>query len=413
MRSIARIGMLGALFVVLGFAGWRITHLMRADAALASDNAEVALQWIPAHPEALLKRAESRLADKRADAAAQAARQLLRVSPTDGRGYRVLAQIAERRDQHELARKLFTIAARRAPRDLIARAWLAQDALERGAPAEALVQIDHVLTLSPQKGSAIFPVMVKLAANPEFADALAITMRRPPVWRSGMLTALQRAAGDDRVAAAQVLSALERKGGFNAAETDAWTESLIREGRWGEAYARWASPLVASGKPLPLLFNGNFATQSNGNGFDWRMAPTAGVIIDFEPGRGNGRSLHARFLGRRVAGAFLEHRLLLAPGQYQLRVRQRADALISDLGLSWSLTCEGTRSLLATSEPIEGTRSWQSIKVEFSVPPQQCAGQWLRLGNAGVSGAGQLVSGDLWVEEATLQGLGKPSDEHE
>lgn len=406
MSRPARIGLLGALLAVLTFAGWRITHLMRADAALGNGGADAALSVLPTHPDGLLKRAESQLAQKHLDAAAVTARQLLMASPADGRAYRVLAQVAEVGGQKAQARKLFAIAARRAPRDLAAHAWLAQDALERGAPDEALLQIDHVLTLSPGTGATVFPVLVKLSADPGFADALAEVLRRPPAWRTGMLDTLQRVPAVDREAAGQVLSALQRKGGFEDQESRDWINSLLLEGRWGEAYARWASRITASGKPLPLLFNGDFAREPDGDGFDWLVPETPGVILEFEPGTGEGRFLHVRFLGRRMVGAFLEHRLLLPPGNYELDVRQRAEALRSDRGVDWTVSCEGATDPQAGSEMLDGTRGWQSLSVPFTVPAHDCPGQWVRMGNSGAKGAGQLVSGELWIQMATIRKSG-------
>ncbi len=58
------------------------------------------------------------------------ARRQLQAAPVDGRGYRVLAQVAVARGQMPRALQLYKIAAKRSPRDVAARAWLAQHALE-------------------------------------------------------------------------------------------------------------------------------------------------------------------------------------------------------------------------------------------------------------------------------------------
>ena len=396
--------LLAVLLLAAVFAGWRILGLKQAEAALAGGDVAGALRWRPDHAEALLRQAETQLKAKDPGAAAASARRLLQAAPMDGRGYRVLAQVALAEGRKDEARTLYRIAARRAPRDLPARAWLAEDALERNDPADALVQIDAVLTLSPRTGATVFPVLAQLAADPAFADALADLLRRGPAWRAGMLAALHKAKPEDRQAADQVLDALQRKGGFTPEETSAWIEALLREGRWGQAHARWAAPLVAGGKPLPLLFNGDFAQDPSGTGFDWRLPATPGVIVTFEPDQGDGRALRARFLGRRVAGAFLEHRLLLAPGHYRLRHRLRIDALRSDNGLAWRVACEGQAAALAQGNPISGSRGWHAVELEFTVPAQDCPGQWLRLGNAGATRAGQLVNGDLWLAAAVVEG---------
>lgn len=397
---------LASLLLLSAFAGWRITRGMVADASLAAGDVDRALRWQPENPDALLQKAERELVAGRYVEAAKFAKRLLKVTPVDGRGYRVLAEVADAGGRKNKARELFNIAARRAPRDVSARAWLAQDALERDDSLTALRHIDNVLTLSPAAGAGVFPVLVTLAADPEFADALAQLLRRPPPWREGMLATLRNADGAQRVAAERVLLGLQGKGGFDAAETAAWTQSLLDQGRWGEAYARWASPIIAAGRPLPLLYNGDFSGELTEGGFDWLMPTTPGVLLELEPSSGSARIMHARFLGRRMTGSFLQHRLLLAPGAYQLHVRQRMDALRSDNGLQWTLECEGsTTEPLARTPPLAGTQVWKTVELRFEVAPSDCVGQWLRLGNAGAAGAGQLVSGDLWLDTVVIRGL--------
>ena len=393
------------LVVILAIgAAWRIVIIILGDAALQRGDVDSALRWQPNRPEALLQRAEALQATHQLKAASDAASLLLKVEPSNGRAYRVLAQVAASGGDKARARALYATAARLAPRDLTARAWLAQDAMERADFDDALIQIDQVLILAPRAQATVFPVLVQLSADPVFADALVEVLRNEPPWRAGMLTALRAAKGESRDGAARVFGALQRKGGFATDEIEAWTESLMREGRWGEAYARWAAPLVAMGRPIPLLYNGDFESESTGTGFDWRQPATPGLIRDYESGIGTGRAVHLRFLGRRVVGVFLEHALLLPPGQYVMRVNQRTGALRSDYGLQWAVTCADDAAMkLASSKLADGSRSWNVVEVSFSVPAGgDCMGQWLRLANAGASGAGQLASGDVWIDSVTI-----------
>lgn len=400
-----RLAVAALVLAALVVAGWRTFTHMRADAAVMRGDFATALEWRPQHPEALLGQATHALKAGDLDAAAAAARKVLQVEPAEGRGYRVLAQVAAARKQPDQARALYRIAVRRAPRDLPSRAWLAQDALERGAPAEALVQVDQVLTLSPATGASVFPVLVQLAGDPGFADALAQTLSRRPRWRAGMLHALQHPSRGDPASADAVLAALQRHGGLDEEETAAWIESLLRDGRWGEAHARWAAPLVAAGTPLPLLYNGDFAQRPSGQGFDWRTPTVAGVILDFEAAPSGGRAAHLRFLGRRIAGPVLEHPLLLPPGRYRLDYRRRLAGLRSDNGLEWTVQCaEKGGAQLARSPALDGTRDWQTESMAFTVPATGCSGQWLRLGNAGQARAGQLISGEAWIGSLAVHG---------
>ena len=210
MSGNVRLAFLGGLLVLLALAGWRIVETMQADAAIDRSDPRTALRWRPENPQALLLQAEAKLAARDLGAAEALARRQLQAAPVDGRGYRVLAQVAAARGQPDRAHTLFRIAARRAPRDVPARAWLAQYALEQGRPAEALTQIDAVLTLSPGAGRRIYPVLVQLAADPTFATVLADTLAKRPVWRNGMLKALRAPKGGDPVAADRVLAVLQR-----------------------------------------------------------------------------------------------------------------------------------------------------------------------------------------------------------
>lgn len=388
----------GVVLLALLFAGWQTFTQMRADAALRQGDVATALRWRPQHPGALLGLGMQKLAAGDLDGATDAARRLLQVEPANGRGYRVLAQVAAARQQPDQARALFRIAARRAPRDLPSRAWLAQDALERGDLPEALAQVDQVLTLSPGSAASVFPVLVQLSGDPGFADALAATLATRPSWRAGLLSALRHPAKGNPTNADAVLAALQRRGGLDAEESAAWIESLLRDGRWSEAHARWAGPRVAAGEPLPLLYNGDFAQPPSGQGFDWRQPAVAGAILELEQAPSGGRAVHARFLGRRIAGPLLEHALLLAPGDYRLSFRRRLEGLRSDNGLQWTVACAGQGgAVLGRSQPLNGSRGWQAEDLDFRVPAEGCSGQWLRFGNAGQAQAGQLVGGDAWM----------------
>ena len=397
MNRIMRGGLLLGVVVLTALAAWHIVGIMRSDAALDRGDPAAALQWRPDNPEALLRLATTRLAAGDAKGTEALARRLLASAPADGRGYRLLAQIAEARGDQARAATLYVIAVRRAPRDLQARAWLAQRALAAGDYKTALEHVDRVLRMSPSSQARLFPVLTQLAADPVFADALAEALGSHPSWRDGMLATLHAADNKAPQAADHVLAGLQRRNDLDAASTQAWIEALIRQGRWGEAFARWAAPHVKSGRPLPLLFNGDFSSQPQGAGFDWRVPSVAGVLVSIEP-LDQGGMLHLRFLGRRVAGGpVASHALVLAPGTYRLEWRERMDALRALEGMAWRLTCAGQPQALAQAEPGLGSRPWRAQVLVFTVPTGGCSGQWLQLAGVGSADAGQVIIGDLWV----------------
>jgi tetratricopeptide (TPR) repeat protein len=131
VRSRSQGLIVAALCAIALFAAWRIVSLAIADFYADSDPAR-ALQWRPAHPDALLMLAEKNVAGRKFDAAEALAKRALAANPLDGRAYRVLADAASARGDRKRQQTLIALAVQHAPRDIAARAWAAQIALERG-----------------------------------------------------------------------------------------------------------------------------------------------------------------------------------------------------------------------------------------------------------------------------------------
>ena len=402
MNRIVRLSLLFGVAVLAVVSASSILAIMRSDAALGRDDPAAALRARPYNPEALMQLAGERLTAGDMSQVEALAKRLLASSPADGRGYRLLAQVSESRGQQARAAELYAIAVRRAPRDLQARAWLAQRALTVGDYPAALVHIDQVLRTSSGSHSRLFPVLTQLAGDSSFADALAETMASHPQWRAGFLAALLDPGKGNPQAADLVLASLQRRNDLDAASMQAWIEALMRGGRWGSAFARWAGPHVRSGRALPLLFNGDFTSVPEGSGFDWRLPAVAGVLVSIEPS-GSAGMLHLRFLGRRVPGGpIASHALMLAPGEYRLTWRERMDSMRAGNGMAWRILCDGQSQALAESEALIGTRPWRDQALAFTVPANDCNGQWLQFAGVGDTGAGQIASGDAWAAAMEL-----------
>lgn len=405
MRQSLRYLVLAAVGMAALFAGWRVVGQMQAERYASSDPAR-ALRWRPADPTALLALAERQLAEGDAAAARATATRLLEREPLQGQAFRILAAASERDGDQVRALQLYRIAARRAPRDQAARAWLARHFLQRGDYPQALAHIDVLLRVAPRRADRVHSALVQLAQDAAFAQALAQSLRGDPPWRAGVLAALRHPKTGNPLAAGRVMQALQDKGGLTADEYSRWLDSLIAQGQWGEAYARWAGSALKQDGRLPLLYNGDFALEPSETGFDWRRRRVPGVLLELEAsGKGNARVAHVQFLGRRVPDAGLEQALLLEPGRYRLLLRARARALRSELGLQWWIACAGPAAVVARSEALQGSFDWREVETEVVVPASGCPGQWLRLMNPVPSGAGQQVAGELWVSGFTLERL--------
>lgn len=403
MKHGPRIAVGVGVLLFVAFAGWRIVSLMKAERHAQTAPAR-AMEWRAHDPRALMALAELRLQQGDPEGAASAARQLLAREPLYGEAFRVLAEVADKAGRRDEALSLYTIAARRAPRDIQARAWLTQRYLEQGDHPAAIDQMDRILRMAPLRGKTVYPILVQLAADSGFAEALARKLMQSPPWRPALLSALQHPVSGSPVAAGRVMQALQAAGGMSAEEHAIWMDSLMAQGRWGEAYARWADKAVLRDGRLPLAYNGDFSHVPTNAGFDWRMRKVPGVLLRFEQATGaNGTAAYLKFLNRRVPHAGLEHPLMLQPGRYTLRMRMRAQSMRSELGLQWQVACTGPGGLAGRSGPVEGSHVWQLSSMEVTIPAEGCAGQWFRLVNLVESGAAQRVSGELWIDDVAVR----------
>ncbi len=389
-----------AMVPVLAFcalAAWRITGWMVAEHESQVDPTQQ-LAWHANDPDAPLALAEQQLAAGQNVDAAASARTVLAHEPLQGRAFAILAAAVDAAGDRAGAARLYAIAERRAPRDVSTRAWLTQRDLEQGDYAAAMQQIDKLLRLAPERGPALYPVLAQLVAVPRFADALANTLRADPPWRPAMIAAFRNPKTGDPDATSAILQALQKQGGLTPDEYRSWLDSLITSGRWGEAYARWATDVPKPGGRLPLVYNGDFAGVPSGIGFDWHLPRTPGVMVQFEPVPGApGQAAHMRFLDQMAGSGGLEQPMVLFPGNWRLSMRVRPVALDSALGLQWIIVCAGPGGVIARTDPINGSQDWTDAGVDFTVPSSGCPGQWLRLVNPVQGGAGQRVSGELWT----------------
>lgn len=385
---------------LLAWLGWQVWRAIAADQAADRQQWTQALQWRPLQPRAVLGAADAAMGQDRLDQAAASLRTLVAQEPLEGGAYRRLAQIAARRGEAAASERLYAVAVRRGPRDLPARAWAIQHALEQGRTAEALSHVDALLRLSPRQGEVLLPLLAQMAVEPAFAQSLADTLEAGVPWRTAMLRQLTASDGQ---AAGLVLGAMHRHRPLPSEEFDQWIGWLMERGQWSEAYGYWAGRAAQEGGRLPLAYNGDFGRMPANTGFDWRLRASPGTTTRFEPDVRGGHVARLEFGGRSVERAELELPLLLGPGDYRLQLRQRAARLRSEQGLQWQLSCAQGGAPIATIDGIDGSFDWRQASASFTVPSTGCAGQWLRLVNPLPKGRAQHVAGQLWIDDVQVE----------
>ena len=400
---------LWAVLVLLAFAAWRVASLGLAD-HYATSNPERALFWRADHPQALLRAAELAAQDPaRADEAADFARRALRADPLDGRPYRVLAQLAVDAGDEARAAELYGIAARRAPRDRPAHAWLLDHHLRNARPAEALAHLDTLLRVQPDLFGRFEPLLLALASAPPVHGPLAEALATQPPWRAAFLR-LAASKATDLDAVAPLFEAVRRsEGGLAASELGPWLDRLVREGRVGQAYLIWAANLPPERQTtLGNVFNGGFEYEPLPVGFDWRFGRVPGARISrLAAPDGQGLALRVAFEDRRVPFNHLRQMLALPPGEYRLSLRARPDSLRTERGLVWEISCVSGGKPLAATEPLRGHGDWRELAVDFTVP-EGCAGQWLALRLPARIPAEQRIGGRAWFDDLRIRRLPSP-----
>ncbi|MEN1959475.1 hypothetical protein WCE41_03910 [Luteimonas sp. MJ246] len=349
-----------------------------------------------------LAAAEAALREGDASRAAAIARSVLEREPARGRAFGILARAQDDGADPEAVRIRYQVAARRAPRDPGVRGWLATHALESGDYPAAVDHLDALITVAPAQRKALLDLISQLAQDSDFADALANHLVQRPLWRTPILRAAAASALPD--AADNLHGALREQGGLQDEEIARWINGMLRDGRWGSAYARWVSGLEGEPGRLPVPWNGDFGRPPSSAGFDWHLRRTPGVLFDRIDLAGGGHAARLRFLGRPVARPGLEVPLLLGPGEHVLGLRARTNALRSDQGLEWTLTCSDGRTRIAQGARIRQSREWTPLELRFTVPEgEACEGQWLRLANPAPRGVAQTLRGELHLADIVIR----------
>lgn len=383
--SVTRWLLFAALLAALAFTGVRLVATRGDTAAITADLAKA--------------RAQLRAGDNQS--AAAIARSVLAREPAQGRAFGILAAALAGEGSADDVRQRYQAAVRRAPRDLHVRGWLATRALEVGDYATAIDHLDAMLSVASRSHRELLPMLAQLSQDPAFAEALASHLARHPRWRTAILNSVANAGLPD--AADNLHGALRAQGRLAPDEVARWIDGMLKDGRWGSAYARWVSGLDVVPERLPVPWNGDFARTPTSSGFDWRLRRTNGVVFDRIALPGGAHAARFAFLGRPVANVGLEHPLLLAPGRHLLTLRARTRGLHSDQGLEWTLTCGDGRTRIAQGARVREARDWTTLELPLEVPAHDgCEGQWLRLVNPAPRGVAQVLRGELHVTDVTI-----------
>ncbi len=111
------------------------------------------------------------------------AQQLLQNRPLDNRSLRLLAFVAEKRQNYQQAKLLMQLAVERSKADAVANAWLIEAHLTERNWDAALVHLDAGLRIYGPLLSALSPAVLFVSQNPTGAEALSERLKENPPWK--------------------------------------------------------------------------------------------------------------------------------------------------------------------------------------------------------------------------------------
>lgn len=324
--------------------------------------------------------------------------------PLNARAFSLLGHLSQNDVKTEA---LMAAAVRRSLHQRAAAYWMMQWSYEKGNFRGALRYADILLRTRPQAIQSVMPVLGKIAELEEGRGELKELLATAPPWRAAFFSHLPMAIQDARTPLNLLLGLSSTSIPPSIADIRSYVSFLIEHKFYDLAYYVWLqflTPAQLSGAGQP--FNGGFEAASSGLPFDWTFAETAGTAVRMMQPKPGVPDQHAMFLefgpGRVDFRRDVRQMILLAPGQYQFRGRQKLD-VASQRGLKWEIRCTDGNAIGA-SPLAKGTRlKWEQFTFSFSVPEQGCPAQYVQLNFDARSESERFISGTVWYDDLQIE----------
>jgi hypothetical protein len=333
-------------------------------------------------------------------AAEALAKQALRRDPFQSRSLALMAALRQDAGDKAGALRLMTAASALDHRNDVVDYWFLNHSIETRQYDMAAHYADALLrreveTLGPQ----VFPSLLAAMNDRSMMDAVSKRLTARPRWRMPFLL-FASSRVQDPFALFPIYSAMKGAGAPPTnQELGTYFQRLIAAKRFDEAYLSWVlflpDDIVAK---LDNIYDGDFESWPETPPFGWALG---GVRASIEPSSGYGRDGSALRVDYEGVGLpkLPNQLLLLTPGEYRFTGLELTANPESADRMEWSLTCDGTASLLP-SRPIHDTKGqWKAFSAVFRVP-DGCKGQVLEL--KPIPGS-QRQSVEVWFDHLSIR----------
>ena len=265
------------------------------------------------------------------------------------------------------ADRAFSAAFSRNPRNVPARLWLANRAIETGEVDRAIELVSRLFAIVPEQGNAYTDAMAYMANLPGGVEGIQKQLGSgdaPPSWASTVVARINALAPD--------LDQLVSLNRITPSTQASFISRVISERGVAAGFLAWLNfaPQV-SGETFQWPYDGTFEGKAGPPPFNWR---SGGDLVEFAEGGG----LNVSYLGRGQP-VLLEQTMLLAPGKYTLASAISGDASAGGGGLGWAIVCDGVPRELGRVVMRELSPRAARITFDFEVPQTECSAQRLIL----------------------------------
>lgn len=334
---------------------------------------ELALTLMPSLAPALATQADRlivegargpRPADQMAEARVLAQR-ALRSSALSAESLRTIA--VSQGQQVQGWQHVLETALRVSRRDVGTQFLSIETAVARNDVEGALRHYDQLLSFSPSAGATLYPIMLTASDDGSILRALRRTVSTDPPWLERMIRwSWENPAFAVRLA--RLIDAIPPSSDAMAPDfAHLLVDVLVTQGRLREAYLTYHSYRRAA------AYAGHAWRPVRP--FDWAGVDNVDTGSDATSGA---EGTFAVFADRDASGEFLVrlHRLQAGTYQFSFRLHSLEGAGAS---LQTQISCAGgAASANLSSRYVAATRAGVAI-MTFTVPPQQCPFQWIRL----------------------------------
>lgn len=366
------------IFVVIaGTAAWYLVlGTLTDDRITIPQNVLAAgVQYLPNSPrlQARLANSEIQGADRDLNQAEIHIRRAIELLPGEYTYHLLLASILESQGNREEAEKSYRTALSLAPNYLEVHWRLANNLVRQGKINESIehfrIAASGNLGLLPNAYDLIWTL-----SNGNIATLKAIT---DPAPKAQLMLADFLVRQSSFTEAANIYRRIDRLSRRAEPESVSIINGLIAANQLPLAHELWSDVINEDpNKVAPLIWNGSFESAINPalNQFDWNFKDNeyARIVIDPQNGHSGSNALRLTFLGKdtaRIDGEIKQHLVLKSGKKYRLECQYKTRELITSLGPRIVISDPAAKNVIAASEPLpEGTRNWQAISLEFTVP---------------------------------------------